>query len=89
MFPVFPVLFPVCSHCPASGFMVFPAFPVFAARAVSSVSCIPFLHPREHWEQWEPDSNVGTFRLGAVEQTWNDREQEGLFQGWTSMSITH
>ena len=44
MFPVFPVLFPVCSHFPAIGFIVFPAFPVSAARTMSTVSCILFLH---------------------------------------------
>ena len=42
MFPVFPVLFPVCSQFPANGFIVFPVFPVSAARAISAVSCIPF-----------------------------------------------
>ena len=42
MFPVFPVLFPVCSQLRVSGFIVFPAFPVSAARAMSAISCIPF-----------------------------------------------
>jgi hypothetical protein len=44
VFPVFPVLFPVCSQCEPNGFIVFPAFPVSAVRAVSVSSCIPFLH---------------------------------------------
>jgi hypothetical protein len=44
MLPVFPVLFPVCSHFPANCFIVFPAFSISAARAISTVSCIPFLH---------------------------------------------
>ena len=43
MFPVFPVLFPVCSQLRASSLIVFPVFPVSAARAMSTVSCIPFL----------------------------------------------
>jgi hypothetical protein len=44
MFPLFPVLFPVCSPCQGNGFIVFPAFPVSAVRAVSAISSIPFLH---------------------------------------------
>ncbi len=44
MFPVFPVLFPVCSQFAAHGFIVFPAFPISAARVMSTMSCIPFLH---------------------------------------------
>jgi hypothetical protein len=43
MFPVFQVLFPVCSQFQANGLSVFPAFPVSAARSVSAISCIPFL----------------------------------------------
>ena len=46
MFPVFPLLFPVCSQFRTSGFIVFPAFPVSAARAMSAISCIPFLRTR-------------------------------------------
>jgi hypothetical protein len=46
MFPVFPVLFPVCSQFPTNDFIVFPAFPLSAARAMSTVSYIPFLHTR-------------------------------------------
>jgi hypothetical protein len=46
MFPVFPVLFPVCSQFPANGFIVFPAFPVSAARFMSAIFCIPFLFTR-------------------------------------------
>ena len=42
MFPVFPVLFPVCSQSLRNGFIVF-CFPVFAARGISAVSCINFL----------------------------------------------
>ena len=44
MFPVFPVLFTVCSQFQANGLIMFPAFPVSAARAMSAISCIPFLH---------------------------------------------
>ncbi len=43
MFPVFPVLFPVCSQFSGNRFIVFPAFSVYAARAMSAISCIPFL----------------------------------------------
>jgi len=76
MFPVFPVLFPVCSQFPANGFIVFSAFPVSAARAMSTVPCIPFLHAGEHWEHWELDSNGSTCTSNAVEQTWNHWEQD-------------
>ena len=45
MFPVFPVLFPVCSQSQANGLIVFPAFPVSVARAMSAIllflSCTP------------------------------------------------
>ncbi len=44
MFPVFPGLFPVCSHFPIRGFIVFPAFSVSAAHVMSIASCIPSLH---------------------------------------------
>ena len=44
MFPVFPVLFPVCSQFPGNHFIVFSEFPISAARAMSAISCIPFLH---------------------------------------------
>lgn len=44
MFPVFPVLFPVCSQFPDKVFIVFPAFPVSAARFMSAISCIAFSH---------------------------------------------
>ena len=43
MFPVFPVLFPVCSQLRANGLMVFSVFPVSAARGISAISCVPFL----------------------------------------------
>ena len=43
MFPVFPVLFPLCSQLQPNGLIVFPAFPVSAARAMSAVFRIPFL----------------------------------------------
>jgi hypothetical protein len=93
MFPVFPVLFPVCSHFPANGFIVFPAFPVSAARAMSTVSCIPFLYDGNTGNS---GNRIALERLpgfGAVEQTWNDREpgsvewQSLLLRGY-SMSIT-
>jgi hypothetical protein len=44
MFPVFPVLFPVCSQFPAKCFIVFPAFPVSGARYMSAIPCIAFFH---------------------------------------------
>ena len=43
MFPVFPVLFLVCSQFQANGLGVFPAFRVSAARAMSAISYISFL----------------------------------------------
>jgi hypothetical protein len=43
MFPVFPVLFPVCSYFPTPAFIVFPPFSVSTARGMSTVSRIPFL----------------------------------------------
>lgn len=44
MFPVFPVLFPVCSQFPSNRFIVFLAFSVSAARAMNPIFSIPFLH---------------------------------------------
>jgi hypothetical protein len=43
MFPMFPVLFPVCSQFSANASIVFPAFLVSAARAINAVFCIRFL----------------------------------------------
>ena len=43
MFPVFPVLFPVCSQFRANAFNVFLVFSVSAADSISAVSYIPFL----------------------------------------------
>ena len=74
MFPVFPVLFPVCSQFPTNDFIVFPAFPLSAARVMSTFSYSPFLAHQEHWEQWELDGNGRTCSSSAVEQTWNDWE---------------
>jgi len=42
MFPVFPVLFPVCSQFPTHAFNVFLAFSVSAARAINAVSVFRF-----------------------------------------------
>src|ERR1051326_8736096 len=76
MFPVFPVLFPVCSQLRASSLIVFPVFPVSAARAMSTVSCNPFLHAG-NTGKWELDGNGRTFASGALEQTWNKRGTGG------------
>ena len=45
MFPVFPVLFPVCSQIPANAFNVFSMFSVPDARVIRPVFCIPFSQP--------------------------------------------
>ena len=37
MFPVFPVLFPVCSHFAASAFIEFPVFSVVPACSISAI----------------------------------------------------
>jgi hypothetical protein len=42
MFPVFPVLFPVCSQFSATAFNVFPMFPVSATGEMDAVSSIGF-----------------------------------------------
>jgi hypothetical protein len=91
MFPVFPVRFPVSSQFPASGFMVFPAFPGPAARAMSAISCNPFLHAGNtgnsgHRIELERLPNRARWNRRG---TTGNRSVEGLFQGWTSMSITH
>jgi len=77
MFPVFPVLFPVCSQLRANGLIVFPAFPVSAARAMRASFRIPFLHAENtgNSENWIPMEELP--RRAPVEQTWNDREQMG------------
>jgi hypothetical protein len=75
MFPVFPVLFSVCSHFPAKGFIVFPAFPVSAARAMSTVSCIPFLHAGNTGNSGNWIALERLADSARVEQTWNNREQ--------------
>ena len=45
LFPVFPVLFPVCSQISANAFNVFPMFCVPEACAINAVFCIPFSQP--------------------------------------------
>jgi hypothetical protein len=75
MFPLFPVLFPVCSQCQANEFIVFRAFPVSAVRAVSAISSIPFLHAQntgnsENWTEME-----GLARPAPWNRRGNHREQ--------------
>jgi hypothetical protein len=45
MFPVFPVLFPVCSQFPANGFIVFPAFLFPRSRYEHSFLAFPSCTP--------------------------------------------
>jgi hypothetical protein len=45
LFPVFPVLFPVCSQIPANAFNVFLMFSIPDARAICAVFCIPSSQP--------------------------------------------
>jgi len=75
LFPVFPVLFPVCSQVPANVFNVFPMFSVPDNRAISAVFCIPFFAALEYWEQWELNRDRRCCASNTVEQSWNDWEQ--------------
>ena len=75
MFPVFPVLFPVCSQIPANGFNVFPMFSVPDARAISAVFCIPFLHAGNTGNSGNSIEMEVLARRATVEQPWNDWEQ--------------
>ncbi len=69
MFPVFLVLFPVCSQILANAFNVFSMFSISDARAISPVFCIPLLQAWEHWEQWELNRDRGLARRVR----WNSR----------------
>ena len=55
MFPVFLVLFPVCSQSWRNGFLKFPVFQASCAVPYwrgALMRTILFKN-REHWEQWE------------------------------------
>ena len=73
MFPVFPVLFPVCSQFPTNDFIVFPAFPLSAARVMSTVSYIPFLHARNTGNSGNSMAMEGLARRAR----WNRRGTTG------------
>ena len=75
MFPVFPVLFPVCSQIPANGFNVFSMFSVPDARAISAVFCIPFSQPGNTGNNGNSIEIEGVARRSPVEHPWNDWEQ--------------
>ncbi len=68
---VVPSLFPVSGQ----SFHRVPRVPCFRRVRHERYFLYSFLAIREHWEQWELDSNERASASGAVEQTWNDREQ--------------
>ena len=94
MFPVFPVLFPLCSQFPTNDFIMFPAFPLSAARAMSTVSIFPSCTPgtlgtvgtRWQWKDLVVErGGTDVERLGTnISETAIDP-----FNGEYSMSITH
>jgi len=73
MFPVFPVLFPVCSQIPANAFNVFPMFSISDTRAMSAVFCIPFSLPEN------PGNNGNSVEIERVARRarWNTRGTTG------------
>jgi hypothetical protein len=75
MFQVFSVLFPVCSQFHRQSFHRVPCVLGFRRSRHEHRFLYSFLARRERWEQWELDSRRGTSASGAVEQTWNHREQ--------------
>jgi hypothetical protein len=75
LFPVFPVLFPVCSQIPANAFNVFPTFSVPDARAISAVFCIPFSQPGNTGNNGNSNRDRRCCASSTVEQWWNDWEQ--------------
>jgi len=79
MFPVFPVLFPVCSQFHRQSFHRVPCVLGFRRSRHEHRFLYSSLSLREHWEQWERNTNRRTSAMGAVEQTWNDWEQSTLF----------
>ena len=74
MFPVFPVLFPVCSQISASAFNLFPMFSVLDARAISTVFCIPILQPWNTGNSGNSTEIEDVAESSPVEQPWNDWE---------------
>ena len=75
MFPVFPVLFPVCSHSRRNGFLVFPVFRVFWDDSVGvMLPSLPYIHQQ---------GTLRTLRTGlkmhefAVDQTRNRTRNTG------------
>jgi hypothetical protein len=79
MFPLFPVLFPVCSHFSTPAFIVFPPFSVSAARAMSTVSCIPFL---SGWNTGN-SGNRRDVEVLARPAPWNRRGTTGNKYPWS------
>ena len=73
MFPVFPVLFPVCSQIPANGFNVFSMFSVPDVRAIGAVFCIPFSQPGNTGN----NGNSIEIEVGARPARWNIRGTTG------------
>jgi hypothetical protein len=78
LFPVFPVLFPVCSQIPANAFNVFPMFSVPDARAISAVFCIPFSQPGNS------GNNGNSIEIESVARRarWNSRGTTGNRYQW-------
>ena len=52
MFPVFPLLFPVCSQFTVAWFHRVPRVPYFRRSRHEDDLLYPFLARREHWVQW-------------------------------------
>ena len=78
MFPVFPVLFPVCSQIPANAFNVFPMFSIPDARAISAVFCIPFSQPGNTGNNGNSIEIEGVARRAR----WNSRGTTGNRYQW-------
>ena len=73
MFPVFPVLFPVCSQSSANAFNVFPMFSVPATRVMSADFRIPFLHSENTGNSGNAMAKQGLARRAR----WNRRGTTG------------
>jgi hypothetical protein len=83
LFPVFPVLFPVCSQILANAFNVFSMFSIPDARAIGAVFCIPFSHPRNTRNSGNSIEIEGVARRAR----WNSRGTTGnrIFSGAVDM----
>jgi len=91
LFPVFPVLFPLCSQSVPDSGKCFQRVP-YVLRPRRSPYHRSFLYSLfsawEHWEQWERNRDRRRCASSAVELSWNDWEQISGGRQMPSLSLT-